>query len=547
VAATLPRAQQAFRDGDFAQAERLLKRVLLTEPRSTGANELMAYILGNRGDVEGAHRLLEIATSAPEASRESWYYLGKYFQQRGDHAPAVAAFSRAIALDANFFEALHDLGASQAEQGEAEAALASFDRALAVQPRSLEALYNRGRALDALWRFEAAVESYDRALAVNPGHVESWTNRGGALLDLARYEEALESFDRAIALSPSHVEAWSGRGVTLHALRRHAEAMAAYDEALRIRPGDREVLARQFYAHARLGEFEKAWPLFEHRWVEIGPLRHSQIPEWRGRESIKGKRVLTWCEQGFGDTLQYCRYVERLEREGAEVVLEVQEPLRRLLAHSFPGRSVVSSGMALPPCDLQVPLMSLPLAFDSRLETIPMRVPYLSVDAESVDLWRARIAPAKRGFNVGIACSGNPRQRQNALRGIALEKFSGLAAYADLFLIQKDIPSADADWLRANDASVRTFPDTLGDFNDSAALVECMDLVICTDTSLAHLAGALGKPAWLLLSWESDWRWLLDRDDSPWYPTLRLFRRDRFESADALMTRVRAALADRRR
>ena len=509
----------------------------------------MAYIAANRGDMEGAYRLLEKATRDPGATREAWYYLGMYFQKNARYEEAHAAFSRALAIDGDFFEALHDLGLVQTELGDAAAAVASFERAAAIRPRSFEALYNKGRALDLLRRFDAALESYDRALALNPAHAESWTNRGAALHDLGRHDEALASFDRALAIAPAHVEAWSGRGVVLHDLQRHAEALACFARAAESRPGDAEVLWRESFTRLAGGDFADGWAKYEARWNVAGadPRRHASMPSWTGREPLRGKRVLAWAEQGYGDTIQFCRYADLLLREGAAVVMEVQPPLERLLAASFPDCRVIARGAQAPACDFQIPLMSLPLAFGTSLQTIPDRIPYLVADAAKARHWRDRLGPPQARIDVAIACSGSAAHRQDRARTIALEDFAALGEFATLYLVQREIRVGDEPCLRAADAQIRALGGELSDFDDTAAAVSCMDLVISVDTSLVHLAGALAKPVWVLLPWAADWRWLLERETSPWYPTARLFRQRRGEPWRDVMARVARALAGWRR
>lgn len=504
----------------------------------------MAYIAANRGDMEGAHRLLEIATRDPGASREAWYYLGVYFQQKGRQAGARDAFARALAVGGEFFEALHDLGRAQTELGDAAAAVASLERATALQPRSFEAFYNKGRALDLMRRFDAALASYDRALELNPAHVESWTNRGAALHDLGRHDEALASFERAAALSPGHVEAWSGRGVVLHDLQRHAEALESFARAAKERPGDAEVLWRESFTRLAGGDFAAGWEKYEERWNVAGaqPRRHAAIRAWTGGEPLRGKRVLAWAEQGYGDTIQFCRYADLLLREGAEVVMEVQPALERLIASSFPDCRVIAQGAPLPACDLQVPLMGLARAFATRLETIPARIPYLKAHAAKVRDWRERLGAPGSRLDVAIACSGSAAHRQDRARTIALDEFTPLGEAANLFLVQKDIRAGDEPLL-GEGTRIRALGDALADFDDTAAAVACMDLVISVDTSLVHLAGALGKPVWILLPWAPDWRWLASGEASPWYPTARLFRQRRGEPWREVMARVARALS----
>jgi tetratricopeptide (TPR) repeat protein len=544
AAKLLADAERAFRSGDAAHSERLLKRVLSSDPASTKANELLAYILGNRGDLEGALRRLEVATSRPGASRESWYYLGTCLRKKGLHRAAETALAKSLALGEAFFEGVHDLGLVRFLLGEASAALECYDRAIAMNPRSVETLYNRGRALDELRRYDEALRSYDAALVLDPRHVPAWTNRGAALHDLGRCEDALSSFDKALELAPGHVEAWLGRGLALHDMKRYDEALECFGRGSELAPGNADVQWRESFTHLILGDFREGWRKYEARWRRAGadPVRHAHLPLWLGAPELRGKRVLAWAEQGHGDTIQFCRYVDLLAREGAEVILEVQPPLRTLMS-SLAGCTVVGQGDAVPACDFQIPLLSLPNAFGTRPETIPARVPYLSVDPHEAGLWRRRMQASDTRIKVGIACSGSPGHRKDALRSVPLEKFAALQGAAELFVVQRDLRADDDRWLRASGGAMRDPGDRIADFRDAAAIVANLDLVICVDTSLGHLAGALGKPVWILLPWAPDWRWLAEGSTTSWYPTATLFRQQRPGHWGEVFEAVREALA----
>ncbi|HUN69070.1 MAG TPA: hypothetical protein VMU46_09745, partial [Burkholderiales bacterium] len=264
-------------------------------------------------------------------------------------------------------------------------------------------------------------------------------------------------------------------------------------------------------------------------------------PLWLGREDIAGKTILLHAEQGLGDTIHFVRYTEAVARKGARVILEVQPALKSLLSDIHGADGVVSRGEPLPEFDFQLPMLSLPLAFGTRLETIPATVPYLRPAIAKVKVWKDRLGQ-NSGLNVGIAWSGSPNYRDNHNRSMALSKLIALAnPNVRLISLMKEVPPGDEDALRAN-TQIRHFGRELEDFSDTAALVSLMDLVISTDTSIPHLAGALGKPVWILLQFVPDWRWLLDREDSPWYPTARLFRQTRIGDWDTVVEKVRGEL-----
>ena len=508
----LARAEEAYRGGDLSAADETLRRILRREPANSKANELMAYIAGNRGDLDGAFKFLTKATSVPDASATSWYYLGSVFQRQRRFTEAAAAFRKALAIRATFFEALHDLGLACFNLGNHGDAIEAYERAAALNPDSFEVFHNRARAFQALHRHDEALADLDRAVELRPDHAATWANRGEALNDLRRYDECLAAYDKALSLDPGHADAhWN------------------------------ESLTRLV-----LGQFELGWKKYEYRWKgeHAWPRRHTAIPAWQGDIAIDGKRILVWREQGFGDTLQFCRYAPLLAARGAEVVLEVQPALKELIS-SVGGCTVIAEGDKLPECDFQVPLLSLPLAFNTTMETIPSRVPYLRPSREKIDFWARRLNRADTRPRVGIACAGHSAQKDDRQRSMALECFTELEDLAHLYLIPPQLAGEDERFLRESGSAIEYLGRDVLDFHDSAAIVANLDMVITIDTSLAHLAGALGKPVWILLPRTPTWRWLIDRTDSPWYPTATLFRQANGGGWGGVMKQVRDALSGR--
>ena len=378
-------------------------------------------------------------------------------------------------------------------------------------------------------RWEECLRHATDALALDPRNVEVLCNRGAALRMLGRPEEALADYDRALALAPGKAEILNNRGVALAALNRHAEAIACYDAALAAAPDYARAGFNRSVSRMLTGDFAGAWEDHEYRWRggdrPIEPPA-SRKPPWTGREDIRGKTVLLGAEQGLGDLLMCSRYARLLRERGARVVLEAHPPLAALLRGMEGVDQVIALGEALPPHDYHVSIMSLPLAFGTRLETVPCDVPYVSAPAAHVERWRARLGPARRPL-VGLAWSGSATLRNDRNRSIPLPRLAPLRDVDATFVgLQKDIRDADRPHL-AGGRPILHFETELADFRDTAALVSLMDVVVSVDTSLAHLAGAMAKPTWILLPFSPDWRWLLGRDDSPWYPTARLFRQPR--------------------
>ncbi len=465
---------------------------------------------------------------------------------------ALASCDRAIAVRPDIAEVHAIRGNVLCGLKRCEEALVSYDRALALQPAMAQAHYNRGNALHELKRFDAALASYDRALVLRPDYAEAHYNRGNVLHVLKRFDEALAGYDRALALRPDYAEAVANRGATLHDLKRYDEALASYDGALALRPDFADAHYNEAMCRLLLGDFDRGWQKHEWRW-ETAQLRAAKRnftqPLWLGAGDIKGKTILLHAEQGLGDTIQFCRYAPLVAQRGAHVILEVQKPLRELM-NTLPGAiQVVSKGDPLPEFDYHCPLLSLPLAFATRLETIPSAAPYLSAPESKIRVWVERLGEQAKP-RIGVVWAGNPRKelpganRIDSQRSVSFDLLAPLFQLTgcDFYSLQK---GGDAvQQLRASPwrHAIIDWTDDLRDFSDTAALIEHLDLIISVDTSVAHLAGALGKPCWLLNRYNTCWRWLADREDSPWYPTTRLFRQDATRQWDPVIARVAAAL-----
>ena len=363
-----------------------------------------------------------------------------------------------------------------------------------------------------------------RALALAPANAEVLANRGAALRQLGRYDEALADYDRALAIAPGSAEAHNNRGVTLAALARWREARECYDRALQLAPGFDRARFNRALARLTLGDLAGGFADHEARWTgadnQFGRPAFTQ-PRWTGAQPLAGRTILLHGEQGAGDAIQFARYVPQVAARGARVVLQVHRPLVPLLAQ-LPAQRVMGFDEPLPPFDTHCALMSLPLAFGTTLESIPGDVPYLRAAPERVEHWRSRLGERTRR-RVGLAWSGNPAQANDRHRSMPATHLAPLRALgATLFNLQKDVRETDRPALEA--LGVVDPGGEVADFADTAAIVALMDVVVSVDTSVAHLAGAMGKPLVVMLCHNADWRWLTERADSPWYPTARLAR-----------------------
>ncbi|APV49608.1 hypothetical protein BWI17_07905 [Betaproteobacteria bacterium GR16-43] len=414
-------------------------------------------------------------------------------------------------------------------------------------PRHFYALHLLATIAALRGQAEDAIDFSSRALAIDPGHAEALVNRGAALRMANRFEEALADYDRALRLAPRFVAAHSNRGVALAALNRYPEAVESYTRALELDPGHLRSRFNRGLAYLVQGDFEHAWADHEARWGgsdTLGAARNFGVPQWTGREELQGKTVLLHAEQGLGDTIQFVRYLPLVLARGARVVLEVHAALVPLFQQFEGVHALVARGDALPGIDLHCPLMSLPLAFGTRVETIPAAIPYLRAPEDSVSAWRERLGERK-AYRVGLAWSGSTTLRNDRNRTLPFSQLASILVPGIEFVsVQKEVREPDRAALGAA-ANVRHFGEALADFRDTAALVSQLDLVISVDTAVAHLAGAMGKPVWVLLPHAPDWRWMLEREDSPWYPSARLIRQPRTEDWASVMERVRGELAKR--
>lgn len=501
--------------------------------------------------------------------------------EQGRLAEAEEAYRYVLRLHSTHVDALHGLGLLHYRQHRCGEALVLYDRLRVMLPRHPALLTDRGNALMRLGRTADALADYDKALAVAPDHIPSLYNRGNALLALGRPVEALASYDRALALQPALAEALANRGNALRALGRFDEALAGYEAALALRPDDAEILnnrasalfnlgrdaeaiaafeaalarAPQFgqarynmaLALLRQGDFAAGWPAYEARWdtpVFVPQRRGFNVPLWLGQQPIAGRTILLHAEQGFGDTIQFIRYLPQVAALGARVTVEVPAELIELVSGFACDAAVIARGTALPAFDLHCPLMSLPLAFGTRPDTIPVPIPYLSAPAAKAESWRERLGSVSAP-RIGLVWAGRRTHDNDAQRSLTLPALDPLFATKDRSFVslQKELNAADAAALAARPQIV-ALGNEFASFADTAAAIAALDLVITIDTSVAHLAGAMGKPVWILLPHAPDYRWLNDRIDSPWYPSARLFRQMKPRDWPSAIEAVASALAD---
>src|SRR5215469_965735 len=455
-----------------------------------------------------------------------WYNRGNVYSQKKDYNSALSDYDRAIKIDPNYSDAWFGRGNAFAGLKRYDEAVAAYDRALTLKPDLVKAWLARGSIFYDLKRYDEALVTYDNALARIPDLAEAWLGRGNVFINVQRFDEAFAAYDKALALKPDLAEAWLSRGNVFKNLGRYDEALAAYAKAQALKPGWAEAQCNEAIVRLVLGDTDYGWKKFECRWdtkLLRGLKRNFTQRLWLGDSDIKNKIILIHAEQGLGDTIMGCRYVPMLASLGAKVIAEVQPPLKSLLKNLEGVSMLIGKGETIPRFDVQCPIMSLPLAFKTTVETIPAKVPYLAASNDVVEKWRSKLAGAE--IKVGIAWAGNPNHPGDLDRSIPLKNILPIVGLkgARYFSLQKDLRDDDREMLDANSQIVR-LDQEMNDFEDTAAIMMSLDLVISCDTSIVHLAGALSRPIWVLLPFDPDWRWLLNRNDSPWYPTARVFR-----------------------
>lgn len=563
----------------FAEAESAYRHALSLSPNMTRARFNLAVALAEQGKHDDAEQAYRAVVASDPAYPGAWVALGRVLNAQDKLDEAIAAYLNGLGLaphDAGLHTAI---GAVLVKQGQGDDAITHFRRAVALAPRDTTAMRLLAASLHDADRLEEAAEAFSQAAALDPSDVIALSNLGACLCRLGHLDEATRACERALALKPDHAPAHTNLGIicdergdvdgAVAAHRRavaadptyargHAnlaivlgnageldEALALSHQAVALAPDN--ALTRSNHAHFLLMSGDLINGFAEYGWgrqcKELAEgMPRFDAPEWQG-EPLHGRTLLLYADYGIGDALQFVRYLPMVAARGGTVVLQVQPAIASLLR---PLRSVtvVARGEPLPPFDVALPLMELPRIFATTLETIPANIPYLPTDPVKVAAWRSELGKIS-ALKVGVVWAGNPKHKGDARRSLSAEAVLPrlVTPGVQLFSLQKEPRPADAALMASLGSAVIDLAPALGDFSDTAAAVSVLDLVISVDTSTAHLAGALGRPVWMLLPYALDWRWLRDRADTPWYPTMRLIRQERPRAWDGVLTRAAADLA----
>ena len=533
------------RQGRLDEAVADFQRAVQTEPENALAHDNLGLALILQGKLDEAIACCRRAVELKPDFAEAYSNLGRAWMGQGRIEEALACFRRSLAVKPGFAEAHNRMGLALQSQGKREQAAASFRAALQSNPALAEAYLNLGNVLKEEGQLDEAAGCYRQALQLKPNYAEAHSNLGTALGTQGRLDDAIACYRRALELKPDHAASHYNLGTAYVERGMLDEAMACYHRALEYKPDYAEAHWNQSLLWLLRGDFLRGFAQFEWRWKakDGRPRNFSQAP-WAG-QPLDGKTILLHAEQGLGDTMQFIRYAPLVKRVGARVLVECPKPLVRLLAGCRGVDELIVWGDDLPPFDTHAPLLSLPRILHTVLETIPAEVPYLFPDAGLAERWRKELGPIA-GSKIGIVWRGNPKHQNDLARSIPLSRFASLLSLPGVrfFSLQKG-PGVEQLQDLDGQCHVTELGSRLDDFLDTAAVLVNLDLLITCDTAVAHLAGALGVPAWVALPLVPDWRWLLDRDDSPWYPTMRLFRQKRPGDWPGVMEQIRTAWAAR--
>jgi tetratricopeptide (TPR) repeat protein len=526
--------------GRLEEARQLYEQVVAEQPDNANAIELLGILASQAGRHDQAVELIRRAVGLNPGVAHYHDNLGMALTAAGQPDQAIVSHRRAIALKPEFAAAHLHLANALNAGGRLTEAVAAFRRAVRCQPTCVDAHYNLGRCLFSQDRFAESEAAYRSALAVQPDHADALNNLGACLCAQGRLEEGMAMYRQALAIRPDFPDALNNLGNACRANGKLEEAKAYFQRTIAQQPD--HALAHWNHGLALLsqGQYERGWPEYEWRWrVKDFKLRRDlNLPLWDGGE-LGGRTILIYAEQGVGDAMQFVRYLPEVARRGGKIVLLCHVQTHRLFAGLGGVAQLVGLDAPPPPYDVQCPLISLPRLMGTTLANIPNRVPYLKAPAALVEQWRARL-PDDRRPRVGLCWANRPNPPDRCPEP---DEWAPLAELNNVCFhgLQKPI-AGDALPPLPPGLQVWDGSSNLGDFADTAALIANMDLVVSVDTAVAHLAGAMGKPVWVPLKFVPDWRWLLGRNDSPWYPTMRLFRQPSLVDWHTPVGQIAAAL-----
>ena len=546
VSHKLQQALALHSGGALDLAAPLYQEILKLDPKHFDALQLLGTLATQKGEWENAIYYFEKSLTVNNKYPNVYFNQGIVYQKLSKLDAAIVSYNKAIALKPDYSEAYCNKGVVLKELKRFEEALTSLDTSIQLNPQNAQAYSNLGMVLKELHSLVPALINCNKAIILSPDSAEAHYNRACVLKEMNYLDAALTSFNDAIDLNPHYAQAHYGKGFICLELKRLKESLVCLDQAIRLKENYAEAYWTRAFTLLLTGDLKKGFQEYEWRFFnnESNSDKHKRVfdkPLWLGDESLEKKTIFIHCEQGLGDTVQFCRYTKLLAQRGAKVILEVQPPLFNLLQNLDGVHQLVSQGSALPEFDYQCPLASLPLALKTDSSTVPSGVRYIQADLKKVARWRARLGLQKR-IRIGIVWSSTSPFKKDKERSITFKQM--ISAFPkglfELICLQKEIKEQDEMEFQASE--VRFFGEELTDFSETAALAQCMDLVISTCTSVPHLTAAIGIPTWILLQYVPDWRWQLDKEDSDWYPSAKLYRQKSLGDWESVLAQVYADL-----
>lgn len=532
--------------GRLDEAAECYRQALRLRPDDADSARDLAQANSRRGQLDEAVANYRAALRGRPGDADMHNELGILLARQGRHDEAIASYREAIRLGPEFPDAHNNLGNALRHKGRHDEAIASLREALRLRPNYAEAHNNLAIALRQKGKHDEAVAAYHEALRLRPNYAEAHNNLGNSLRNTARFAESLDCYLKAIRLKPTYYDAHNNLGIAYAELGRFDDAIASYTECLKLRPTHVDAHLNRALTWLRKGDYAQGWAEYEWRWKKRSLTNRPLLqPQWNGFP-IEGRRILLIAEQGHGDTFQFLRYARLLKARGATVIFECPEPLVKLLSRVPEIDQLIPRGQPIPDYDVYAPLLTLPGLMSTSVAAIPAEVPYLQADPDLVEHWRRELADVAE-FKVGINWQGNPGYAGDRHRSIPLAHFAPLAKVpgVKLFSLQKNHGVEQLKGIEGKfpviDLGGRLDGEH-GPFMDTAAVMKNLDLFITSDTAVAHLAGALGVPVWMAISTTPDWRWMTDREDNPWYPTMRVFRQAEHMAWGPVFERIAAEL-----
>jgi tetratricopeptide (TPR) repeat protein len=536
-------AIEHYQNGNLEHARQICKKILGKQPNNANVLHFLGVLCYRVHDYDAAITHLKKALRINPSDAEAHYNIGRAYEGKEQIDEAIQSYKSALRIKSYFVDAHINLGNLLQKTGQLDDAIFNYQRAIELNPNHAGVYYNLGIMFQEMDRIDEAISAFQNSIRLNPQYADAYHDLGYVFHMNRQPNEAVECYHKAIQLDKGMFDAYNNLGRVYQEQGQLDDAITSYRKSLEINPDFAEAHCNLAMALLLTGDFVQGWKEYEWRWKFKDRSRYD-FPQqiWDGSD-ISGKTVFLYAEQGFGDTIQFIRFAPLVAALGGKVIIECHKELKSLIRHVRGVDTVITREDPLPEFDVHYPLLSLPLIFNTTPESIPANIPYIMTDQKKVQQWKERIQSDNARMKIGLVWSGNPKYKADQFRSISLSSFLQLweVEGTSFYSLQKGEAASQVKEL-PQETKLIDYTDEIHDFSDTAALIENLDLVISVDTAVAHLAGALGKSVWTLLPFSPDWRWMLNREDSPWYPTMRLFRQPSVGDWFSVIERVKDEL-----